>query len=547
MATALIIFLITYVFIGLRQIPRVHIDRPAGARVGAVLMIVFGVLTLDQAFAAVDMNTLLLLLGMMIITIYLRIAGFFELMADLILTRSRTPMQLLIFITLSSGLLSALFVNDTICLLYTPIILAVASQRGVNPMPYLLALATSSNIGSVMTVTGNPQNMLVGIYSRIPYLTFLAALAPVSLAGFVVVIAVIRIVYRGEMQAHAFSARSALPVYEVRRPLLAKSLAVCAAVLLAFSLGYPYPLVAAAGAVALLLVGGVRTEQVLEGVDWTLLLFFAGLFIVMRGVEISGLAEAGISRIGDLSALSPAGRIAGLSAVSAVLSNVVSNVPAVILLKPLVQALGDSTWAWLALAMSSTLAGNFTLIGSVANLIVAQQAKRSADIGFMEYFRVGALITLITIGIGILVLFLEVRPARGAETAENAVRQEGMIVNVVPINKAAAPGTFRIVLLCDTTDSRVKGLQGFRPLHPGEAALFIFDRPETVTFWMGSVAYPIDIIFVKQSGTVARVYAGCKPGTHELFPSRESIRWVLETAAGSGIREGDRIEIKSPS
>src|SRR3989304_1598460 len=201
MITALIIFIITYLFIGLRQVPRLHIDRPAGALTGAVLMIVFGVLTLEQAFSAVDMHTLLLLLGMMIITVYLRTAGFFELMADKILSLSRTPFQLLIFVVLSSGLLSALFVNDTICLLYTPIILAVTAQLGVNPMPYLLALATSSNVGSVMTVTGNPQNMLIGIYSKISYLSFLGALFPVAVLGLAVSIAVIRFVYRSEMTA----------------------------------------------------------------------------------------------------------------------------------------------------------------------------------------------------------------------------------------------------------------------------------------------------------------------------------------------------------
>ncbi len=231
MLTALVIFIITYIFIGLRQIPRVHIDRPAGALVGAVLMVVFGVLTLDQAFSAVDLHTLLLLLGMMIITVYLRAAGFFELMADKILSRSRTPLQLLVFIALSAGLLSALFVNDTICLLYTPIVLAITIQLGVNPMPYLLALATASNIGSVMTVTGNPQNMLIGIYSQIPYLTFLAALFPVAIAGLAISVAVIWFLYRKEMRPDAFSTRPAMPVYEVNKPLLVRALLVCAAIL----------------------------------------------------------------------------------------------------------------------------------------------------------------------------------------------------------------------------------------------------------------------------------------------------------------------------
>ena len=271
--TALIIFLITYLFIGLRQVPRLRIDRPAGALVGAVLMVVLGVLTLDQAFAAIDMHTLLLLLGMMIVTVYLRAAGFFELMADRILSLSRTPFQLLVFVAVSSGLLSALFVNDTICLLYTPILLEVTVQLGVNPMPYLLALATSSNIGSVMTVTGNPQNMLIGIYSKIPYLSFLGALFPVAVLGLAVSIAVVRFVYRGEITAARFIVRPKMPEYQVRKPLLIKSLVVCAAVLAAFSLGYPYSLAAAAGAVLLLLIGGVSTERILESVDWTLLLF----------------------------------------------------------------------------------------------------------------------------------------------------------------------------------------------------------------------------------------------------------------------------------
>jgi Na+/H+ antiporter NhaD/arsenite permease-like protein/uncharacterized membrane protein (UPF0127 family) len=535
---ALIIFIITYLFIGLRQIPRVHIDRTAGALVGAVLMIVFGVLTLDQAFAAIDMNTLLLLLGMMIITVYLRIAGFFELMADRIVSLSKTPMQLLIFVTLSSGVLSALFVNDTICLLYTPIVLEVTIQLGVSPLPYLLALATSSNIGSVMTVTGNPQNMLIGIYSKIPYLSFFGALFPVTLLGFVVTVLVIRFLYRKDMKQECFLKRPAVPVYEVNKPLLIKALVICAGVLVAFSAGAPYSLTAAAGAVALMLVGGVRTERVLEGVDWTLLLFFSGLFVVMHGVEVSGLAKTMIGWTGGVTETTNAGRIAGLSFISALLSNVVSNVPAVMLLKPFVESLGGDRTAWLALAMSSTLAGNLTLIGSVANLIVVQQARRKVEIGFMEYFRVGAIITVMTIAIGILVLALEVRMAHGVEMVAPAKQ---MTVSVVSPDTAVSAWTFRVVLVCDTVQKREQGLQGFRPLISGEAALFVFDTPEPASFWMGSVAFPIDIIFVSPDKEVVRIYPSCRPGSPDLYPSGKPVKWVIETAAGSGIRVGDRI------
>jgi Na+/H+ antiporter NhaD/arsenite permease-like protein/uncharacterized membrane protein (UPF0127 family) len=538
--TALVIVLITYLFIGLRQIPRVHIDRPAGALVGAVLMVVLGVLTLDEAFSAVDLHTLLLLLGMMIITVYLRVAGFFELMAERIISLSRTPLQLLVLVTLSSGILSALFVNDTICLLYTPIILEVAAQLGVPPLPYLLALATASNIGSVMTVTGNPQNMLIGIFSGIPYLTFLGALFPVAVIGFIVNIAVIRFVYRKDIGAAPFTHRPAVTAHRVDRPLLAKSLVVCAGVLAAFSFGHPYALSAAAGAVALLLIGGVRTERILEGVDWTLLLFFSGLFIVMHGVEVSGLSGKVIGWAGDLSGAAPAVRIAGLSAVAALLSNVVSNVPAVMLLKPFIESLGGDRAAWLALAMSSTLAGNFTLIGSVANLIVAQQARKRIEIGFLEYFRVGALITILSIAAGIGILVVEVRLAHGTErTAAPQVRPS--IIEVHPDDPLSPLRRFEVVLLCDTDGARTRGLQGFRKLSPGEAALFVFDPPQQTEFWMASVAYPLDIIFADDAGRVVRVYAACRPGSRERYSSGAPVRWVVETAAGSGIREGDRV------
>jgi len=480
----------------------------------------------------------------MIITVYLRTAGFFELMADRMLSFSNTPLQLLILVVVSSGLLSALFVNDTICLLYTPIILEVTLQLGINPMPYLLALATSSNIGSVMTVTGNPQNMLIGIYSKIPYLSFLGALFPVALAGLAVCVAIIWFVYRKEMKAGAFSSRPRMPEYRVNKPLLVKALLVCGAVLVSFSLGYPYSLVAAAGAVALLLIGGVSTERVLEGVDWTLLLFFSGLFVVMHGVEVSGLAAAMIAKAGDLTALSPIGRIAGLSAVSVVLSNLVSNVPAVMLLKPLVQTLGSGQQVWLALAMSSTLAGNLTLIGSVANLIVVQQARKQAEIGFMEYFRVGAFITTITIAIGILVLAFEVKLANGAEA--HAMERSGkqMTATIVPLDAHTASRTFNIVLVCDTEETRAKGLQNFRQLRANEAALFVFEKTEAVMFWLGCVSYPIDIVFISSDKKVVRVYPDCKPGSRDIYPSVEPAAWVIETATGSGIRVGDRLRIE---
>jgi uncharacterized membrane protein (UPF0127 family) len=294
----------------------------------------------------------------------------------------------------------------------------------------------------------------------------------------------------------------------------------------------------------LLLIGRVRTEAILEGVDWTLLLFFSGLFVVMHGVEVSGLARTMIDWTGGVTETTSTGKIAGLSFIAALVSNVVSNVPAVMLLKPFIESLGGDRTLWLALAMSSTLAGNLTLIGSVANLIVAQQARKRVEIGFMEYFRVGALITVITLGIGILVLALEVRVAQGAESTAVNDQQGRMTVTIEPADRATGSRTFIIVLVCDTDDSRSKGLQGFRQLGKNEAALFVFQNPEAVTFWMGSVAYPIDIVFVGPDKRVFRLYPDRKPGSREYYPSGGKAAWVIETAAGSGIRVGDRVDFK---
>jgi uncharacterized membrane protein (UPF0127 family) len=213
------------------------------------------------------------------------------------------------------------------------------------------------------------------------------------------------------------------------------------------------------------------------------------------------------------------------------------------LLKPLTQSLGEGHLFWLTLAMSSTLAGNLTLIGSVANLIVVRQAGRRIDIGFMEYFRVGALITILTVAIGILVLAAEVRIAHGAEAVTAGAVPPPSLVTISPAG-GTMDRAFRIVLVRDTPETRTIGLQGFRRLLSSEAALFTFDEPEAVVFWMGQVSYSIDIIFVGPGRRVIRAYRNCKPGARDLYPSGGQAKWVVETAAGSKIGAGDEVKFK---
>ena len=177
------IFCLTYLFIAIESSRGSHLDRTAAAFCGAVAMVLAGALTLGDAYKAIDWNTLIFLLGMMIIVAHFQVSGVFDWIAIHVSAVARTRLQLLVILVLTSGILAAFFVNDTICLIFTPIVLAVTHRLKVPPIPYLMALATSANIGSVMSVTGNPQNALVGISAHLSFLTFLFHLAPVALIG----------------------------------------------------------------------------------------------------------------------------------------------------------------------------------------------------------------------------------------------------------------------------------------------------------------------------------------------------------------------------
>jgi Na+/H+ antiporter NhaD/arsenite permease-like protein len=398
MLTAAVIFALTYVAVALGGLPGLRLDRTGAAVVGAAFMIGFGVIPLDSAYRTIDMGTLVLLFGMMVVVGHLKLAGFFRWAGVAVARHAATPQRLLAGLIALSGALSALFVNDTVCLALTPLVLEVAESLGVRAIPYLLALATAANIGSVATITGNPQNMLIGSASGLAYREFFLELLPVALVGLVVDYVVIACVYRREL-ARPFAA-SARPRARVHGFLLAKSLAAAAAMLVFFFAGANVSKVALVAGAALLLTRRVKSEKMLDEVHWNLLLLFAGLFVVVGAAQHSGLA----ARAFDLLDAREAQSLLGLSAAAGVLSNLVSNVPAVMLFVPLVPELPDPRAAWLALAMSSTLAGNLTLVGSIANLIVAEGARRRCALSFREYLRVGVPVTLLTLAAGLLIL-----------------------------------------------------------------------------------------------------------------------------------------------
>ena len=409
-----IIFAATYAGLALGKVPGLRMDRAGIALVGATLMLITGVLSLNQAVSpdSIDFKTLFLLFGMMIVVGVLRLSGFFELLVGLALRRIRTPKGLLAVTIALSGGLSAFLINDVVCVALTPLVLHLARRMKFDPIPHLIGLATAANVGSTGTITGNPQNIYIGAHSGISYARFAARLLPVALLGLGITYVVVCLVYRGRLttpKGQQILDNDETPDEEGRGEgtprsagharLQIKAVVVTLATVALFFTGLPLELVAL-GAAAFVLLDRIKPQKVYRQVDWSLLTMFTGLFIVVHAFQVHVVAGWGIERWAWLlnrpTAL--------LSLVSAALSNLVSNVPAVLLLEPVAQAVPTALreTAWLALAMSSTFAGNLTVLGSVANLIVVETAARDGVvISFWEYCKVGIPLTVVTLLLGI--------------------------------------------------------------------------------------------------------------------------------------------------
>ena len=405
-----VLFTITYVGLALGKVPGLRVDRAGVALVGAALMLAFGLLdfTKQTLADALDFDTLFLLFGMMVVVGVLRLSGFFRRLTDFALARVRGPVGLLAAVIVLSGGLSAFLINDVVCVALTPLVLHLARRLKYDPVPHLIGLATAANIGSAATITGNPQNIFIGSHSHISYLRFALRLAPPALAGLVLAFLATWLVYRRRLAApkgvdvlEAKAPGGPRPTRRTEAWLQGKSVLVAlTAVVLFFVLPSADLPIIALGAAAVVLLDRIKPEKIYRQVDWALLVMFTGLFLVVQAFKIHVVATWGVSgwtwllsRPVDL-----------LSVASAALSNLVSNVPAVLLFEPVVQAMPAASreTAWLALAMSSTFAGNLTVLGSVANLIVVEQAQREGvSVSFMEYCKVGVPLTLLTLALGV--------------------------------------------------------------------------------------------------------------------------------------------------
>jgi Na+/H+ antiporter NhaD/arsenite permease-like protein len=379
---------LSYVGLGLGYFPGLRMNRATIALVGSSLLITLGTLSLKDAWGAIDAATIIFLLSMMVVNAYLSYAGFFQLALLYLLRLTRSPFGLLLLLTLGTGVLSAVFLNDTLALVSTPLTLQLSRALGLNPIPYLLAIAGATNIGSLATLSGNPQNILVGSFSGIGYLDFMQALAPVAAIGMVIQLGLLWVLYP-EVQSLQPRPTTPMPRLRLHRPLLLKTLLVTTLLLAAFVLGMPLAESAFLAASVLLITRRIKPQRVLKEVDWSLLVLFSGLFILTYSVQSLNLLNYIPNWVSHP---------IGLLAITTVLSNLISNVPAVLLLHSLIPQ--DSTQSWLLLAAGSTLAGNLTLFGSVANLITVEAVRAEGyHLSFWEHLRFGLPLTLMTLAV----------------------------------------------------------------------------------------------------------------------------------------------------
>jgi Na+/H+ antiporter NhaD/arsenite permease-like protein len=402
---ALVVFCVTYLVIASRQLHFLKLDRPAGAVVGAVFMVMIGGLPMELALRAIDLHVLILLFGVLVIAAYLQQAQFFRLAAYLVLTRARSARSLLFGLVFVAGALSALLLNDTVCLVLTPLVVAVAVEARLPALPYLIGLASAANVGGVVSFSGNPQNMIVGAaaHGTIHFGQYLVLTLPVGAACLAVNAALLAWIFRSDLPTGPLVERSP------PRPAIDKALTIKGLAALALFAGLALAGVTLAGAAmcaAALLMVASRTgaRQVFAIVDWTLLAFFGGLFVVVAGVQHAGVLDRVFDAVGPIIARgNVAGDIAFIAFV-VIASQIVSNVPLVLVAVAWVPHMPEPTWGYIMLAVASTLAGNLTLFGSVANIIVMESAGPRGEIGFWKFLRVGGVIAVVDLVLAFAIL-----------------------------------------------------------------------------------------------------------------------------------------------
>jgi len=391
--TVLFVFLFVYLGMVLGRYPGLALDRTGMALLGALALLATGKLSLAQAWGAVDVPTLALLFGLMVVSAQFRLGGFYTRLTRRLAAAEVTPPILLALLVAASGCLSALLANDIVCLAMAPMLIEGCTRRDLDPRPFLLALALAANVGSAATLIGNPQNMLIGQSLHLSFAGYLLDAGIPALLGLGVVWWVVARSSRGRWHRPGPVAELPAPPYDAWQS--GKGLAVLALLTAAFLFApWPREVVALAAAGILLTSRRTASREILGLVDWQLLILFVGLFVVNHALAVSGMPQQALQGLQSwgLDLTRPAPLFAG----TVVLSNLVSNVPATMLLLPA----ATHSLAGQILALASTLAGNLFIVGSIANLIVVDQAERlGVAISWRDHARVGIPVTLLTLAI----------------------------------------------------------------------------------------------------------------------------------------------------
>jgi Na+/H+ antiporter NhaD/arsenite permease-like protein len=400
----LAIFVLTYVGMAIGRIPGLRTDRAGLALVAAVLMIVATGADLRRAAGWVDLSTLALLFGLMVLSAQFGICGFYDYCADRITHAQGSPQRLLAITIAVTAVLSAVLTNDIVTFAVPPLLCFGLTARRLNPIPYLIGLAAAANIGSAATVIGNPQNILIGQVGQLDFWRFLAICGPPALVGLGVIQAVVCWQWRGRWQLpEAEGAAAAASAPQLHRWSLAKAVVVTVALLVAFGVGAPRDLAALFAAAALFMSRRVETRALVGAVDWSLLMLFGGLFVVTGVVADLPQTQALFRDLVDYGLLPD--RLSVLAPLTLAMSNTIGNVPSdIMLLQVWHQPPQEALYA---LALLSTFAGNLLLTGSLANLIVAERAAAvGASLPFLAHARAGIPITLLSSAIAGVWLWL---------------------------------------------------------------------------------------------------------------------------------------------
>ncbi|WP_370679258.1 anion transporter [Comamonas sp. GB3 AK4-5] len=398
----LLVFGLVYLGMVLGGLPFLQLDRTGVALLGAIAVIAGGALTVEEAARAVHLPTVLLLFAFMIMSAQMQLGGFYDWVTLRVAGLHVAPPTLLAALIAAVGVLSAVFSNDVVCLAVAPVLVQACLRQRLNPVPFALALACAANIGSAATLIGNPQNMLIGQSLSMSFVGYAADAALPVLLGLALTWVLIVLGVRGRWrlaQGNALPATTAADT-PLQPWQTAKGLGVALAVLLAFLFSpWPHEVVALIGAAVLLLSRRLHSSRVLGLVDWQLLVLFVGLFVVNAALQRTGEPAQWVAAAAahGVQLEHPATLFAAVF----VLSNLVSNVPAVMLLLPVAQ----HPMAGTLLALVSTFAGNLFIVGSIANIIVVDAARRhGVVIGWRQHAALGIPVTLCTLAMVALYL-----------------------------------------------------------------------------------------------------------------------------------------------